>query len=280
MINPILRKDIKTTSRTFKFNLLLMVYIAIMSILSISSYSFMKNSVDFTVDAGLEWFIAFTLIEAGVFSLLAPALTASSIAGEREKQTLDILLTTTLRPRQIIVGKILTALATFTLLVVCSLPAFTPTMMFGIITMWQVIAIQLYILFCGAVIISLCVLVSSFTKSSRAANLGAYLAVFGWLVGIPIIVALITALTPIAESNIYMDVIKLVFISPGAGLAALLVSMLNMSGYGQNLFMIGKMPVWALALIIGAVVMVLSIWLAARNLDPNKNIKFKHKKKK
>ena len=63
-----------------------------------------------------------TAVELGLICLLAPALTADLISGERERQTLDLLLVTPLSRRQIVVGKLVAALGSLLLLIVLALP--------------------------------------------------------------------------------------------------------------------------------------------------------------
>jgi ABC-type transport system involved in multi-copper enzyme maturation permease subunit len=55
--------------------------------------------------------VALIFLQTGVFTLLAPALMYSSISGEREKRSWDLLLVAPISHAQIIVGKFLAALA-------------------------------------------------------------------------------------------------------------------------------------------------------------------------
>jgi ABC-type transport system involved in multi-copper enzyme maturation permease subunit len=71
---------------------------------------------------GKLFFAAVSAVELGLICLLAPALTADLISGERERQTLDLLLVTPLSRRQIVVGKLVAALGSLYLLLVLALP--------------------------------------------------------------------------------------------------------------------------------------------------------------
>ena len=64
-------------------------------------------------------------------TLLAPAFTAGIITGEREKQTYDLLMTTLLRPRSIILGKLGAALAWLLLLVLAVVPVASLSFILG-----------------------------------------------------------------------------------------------------------------------------------------------------
>ena len=63
--------------------------------------------------------------------LIMPALTAGSISGERERQTLDLMLTTCMTPADIVLGKLEAALGTMFLMVVSSLPILAMVFVYG-----------------------------------------------------------------------------------------------------------------------------------------------------
>ena len=65
---------------------------------------------------------------------IVPAVTASSISGERERQTLDLMLTTRMSAGQIVGGKLLSALSTLLLLILSSFPAVAMVFVYGGIT--------------------------------------------------------------------------------------------------------------------------------------------------
>lgn len=76
-------------------------------------------------------FIAITVVQVLMISFIVPIITAGSISLEREKQTLDILLSTNLRPISIIMGKLVTSISQVLLLIVASLPIFSFVFLFG-----------------------------------------------------------------------------------------------------------------------------------------------------
>ena len=63
-----------------------------------------------------------TSMEFLLLMFIVPAVTASSISGERERQTLDLMLTTRMSAGQIVGGKLLSALSTLVLLHLSSFP--------------------------------------------------------------------------------------------------------------------------------------------------------------
>ncbi|MFQ9208670.1 MAG: ABC transporter permease [Clostridium fessum] len=60
-----------------------------------------------------------------------PALTASSISGERERQTLELMLTTTMEPRDMVLGKLASSLVTMLVLAVSALPVQALVFVYG-----------------------------------------------------------------------------------------------------------------------------------------------------
>ena len=67
-------------------------------------------------------FESVVLIMTVLVLFFVPALCAGAIAGERERQTLATLQVTLLRPRSILLGKVVAALAYLVLLIVAALP--------------------------------------------------------------------------------------------------------------------------------------------------------------
>jgi len=62
---------------------------------------------------------------------VVPGLTSGAISGERERQTLDVLLVTPLSPGEIVVSKLLATSAFITLLVVATLPLYILAFSYG-----------------------------------------------------------------------------------------------------------------------------------------------------
>ncbi|QOJ01807.1 MAG: ABC transporter permease subunit [Phycisphaeraceae bacterium] len=70
-------------------------------------------------------------VQAGLLALLGPSMTAGSLSDERQKRTLDVLLTTPLRPWQIVMGKLMSGMMTLGILSLTSLPLLLAVRVFG-----------------------------------------------------------------------------------------------------------------------------------------------------
>ncbi len=124
-INPVFRKEAKLRVRTTRFAKVVFVYNFLLLALALLGFEMAFNIhwnsyIDYS-RAPLIYLILI-IVEMLMVIFIVPAYTAGSIAGEREKQTLDILLTTVLRPRQIIFGKLASSIGMVLLLVFSSLP--------------------------------------------------------------------------------------------------------------------------------------------------------------
>ncbi len=125
-INPIYRKELKINVRTMKMAWILFFYNLVLGFIGLfvfyltfeqgNSY----NSIDYANILNVYYVIA--VIEMSLILFIVPGLNAGAIAGERERQTLEILLTTKLKPREIILGKLAASISSVILLVVSSLP--------------------------------------------------------------------------------------------------------------------------------------------------------------
>lgn len=142
-INPILEKDLKTKLRGWRSTILICSYvILLMGILFLyfagngmfNPYGTQNFSPRMAVDA-------YNLIITFQFALLylaVPAITATSISSERERQTLDLMLVTKTPARKIIMGKIMVSLAHTMLLLVASMPVIGVVFFFGGIGFWDI----------------------------------------------------------------------------------------------------------------------------------------------
>ncbi len=80
---------------------------------------------------GQSIFAVLSVFQVILVAVMAPAFTAGQISLEREKQTLDLLISTPMRPGAIIVGKLLTALAFVVLMIVAAIPITAIVLMYG-----------------------------------------------------------------------------------------------------------------------------------------------------
>ena len=101
MMNPVLRKEAITTMRSWKTYgalVLFLVISAVGAILYIDLSMFQNRDLSFDPSAMVWLYVVLAAVQMGLVLLTAPAVAAGSISGERERQTLDLLLVTKMSP--------------------------------------------------------------------------------------------------------------------------------------------------------------------------------------
>ncbi|SFG39859.1 ABC transporter permease [Oribacterium sp. WCC10] len=181
-LNPIFLKDEITSARRLTLPALLTGVNGGLSILILMNLFYIAKSAKATGEIAYAGFLRIYYIAAVAEILLiliiTPALTASSISAERERKTLDLLLTTQLDPWDIVVGKLMGTMGTLLLLVVTSIPILATVYIYGGITFVQ-IAIFFGFLICSALFCaSVGIMVSSFISATTAATAVAYVIIF------------------------------------------------------------------------------------------------------
>ncbi len=83
---------------------------------------------------GRQVFVGLVMLEGAVCTLALPILTAGAFAGERQRGLLDSLFLTRLTNTDIVLGKLLAALAFMMLLLVCNLPVLAIVAVLGGVT--------------------------------------------------------------------------------------------------------------------------------------------------
>lgn len=125
--NPVVLKELRGRMRGNRSFIILTGYIALMSAFAMMlyfAYTTSTNGIYSTADqyAGKVLFAGVVGIELFLVCFIAPAFTASAISGERERQTYELLRTTLLSARSLVMGKLTSALSFILLLIFAGLP--------------------------------------------------------------------------------------------------------------------------------------------------------------
>ncbi|MFP4698274.1 MAG: ABC transporter permease [Eubacteriales bacterium] len=190
-MNPVLKKELKLTTRTWKIALTLLVYSSILALLGLLIFDQMIKSLAYS--SGYQQFtslyIYISVIQFGLILFIVPALTAGSISGERERQTLEIILSTPLRPFSLLLGKLLSSISTVILLVLASAPVLSFVFIFGGVTITQLLGLLLYYIVTVVFIGSIGIFFSTIFKRTTVSNVMTYGCVIALIIGTIIISA-------------------------------------------------------------------------------------------
>jgi ABC-type transport system involved in multi-copper enzyme maturation permease subunit len=152
-----------------------------------------RQSIHAMAEVASALFSAVGTLQLLAVFLFVPVFLCGVIAGEREERTLELLFTTHLSDRQIVLGKLLSRIAVAMLIILGGLPVLSLIMLFGGIApdaLWHVSAVtQLCILYAGAHAIYF----STVTRSQMGALVRTYWWMAQWLLALPAMIALIAA---------------------------------------------------------------------------------------
>lgn len=264
-LNPVLLKELKLRFRNAKsFNaivfylialtLFLLAYLVIMT--GFSGNGYFRPTESFLL------FSILTALQMGLVLFMAPALSAGAISTEREKQTLNILLTTTQSSTQIIIGKLLSSIAFLLLTLISSLPVYSVIFLFGGISPMQLILVFLFYIFTVFCIGSVGLLFSTITNKTVVSMISTY--------AVTIFLSLFTFIFYIASfagengqsafwSKFWLS------LNPFAVVISILSPDLNTLSVNGEVW---SLPLWVIYICVYAVIAVLCIYVAIKKLRP------------
>lgn len=287
-INPVLLKELKVKMRSWKAAVLIGVYNLVLLLLTIFIMRLTINNeigtpTQSTIFATYAFLVA---AQFGLIVLIAPALTAGAISGEREKQTLDILLSTTLNHGSIITGKLFASLSQVILLLVSSIPVFSIIFLYGGIGMLQLIQVYLFFILIAVTLGSIGIFFSTFIRKSTAANVLTYAVVVFLGLGTIFISVFYVQLVimPDYVNKPYNETFWVYNLNPGIALISLVVDQFQQgSGRifpGLNLTVKeGELQLWHINSIFNICLSALLLFLSAVRLNPVKRKWFKRSNK-
>ncbi len=278
-LNPIIKKDIKVTARSMKMAWGLMAYEAILAFIFIIALSILSYESDYSYQNIYSELISlFPLIgiaQIGMTALTIPIMTASSISGEKERQTFDIMLTTCLSPGAIVFGKVFSSVAEVMLYVTASIPIMALAFVLGGLSWWTLFLFLVVIFVFATLAGSIGVFCSSISRKSIVSIILAFVGYF--LVCFLTVLPMIITLSATRGDDVYDSMIFLL-LNPIMFLEEFF--MLSMTGYsvfsGETSLDAGFFtellchgPLWCI--LSGVCMLALSMFfmfLAAKRIDP------------
>lgn len=177
LANPVLVKEIKLRFRSLKSFTGILFYLVAMSIF-VFGFIFLATSLTgngfFRPAESFMLFTMMTYIQLGLILFITPGLTAGTISSEREKQTLNILLTTAQTSFQIIFGKLTSSIAFLLLMIVAGLPIYSMVFLYGGVSPGQIAVIFLFYFLTLLTIGSLGVMYSTLIRKTIVSMITTY----------------------------------------------------------------------------------------------------------
>lgn len=292
MMNPVLRRETRTTLRNWKLFVAIAVYVGI-TILVAGLY--MWNAVFFSYRGGFNpsdvmyLYILLAALQLGLVLITTPALTAGSISGERERQTLDLMLVTKMSPFSIIAGKLMSCLSLVFLMILASVPVFAIVFYFGGVSLFSLLGMTLFMLSVSCMIGAVSIFVSTLLKKTAMSMVLVYLFVGFLCVGTLILYMIFQ----LVHWNMYQEAAPAwvgfvtLLSNPGAGFVGVIDAQLgynNMSSLINMFYYVGDSFTfanyfWIFNIVFNLAVCLLFMLFAAKRIQPLKRRGTKAKKK-
>lgn len=138
-MNPVYKRESMVSARSVRLALVLMVLNGILALVALlnmySTLAQVRLTAEIQYTSFLNLYVFLAVLEFIMVIFIMPALTAGSISGERERRTLELMLTTKMTPADIVLGKLMASLSTMGLLVISSFPILAMVFVYGGVTM-------------------------------------------------------------------------------------------------------------------------------------------------
>lgn len=230
MLNPILSFSATRRMRSFKTLLIAAAYVVVMLAVTllIMGRIFGNEATFHSIRNSVTCYQAQMVTQFILILLIAPAMTSGAIAGERERQTLELLLVTNTRSFRIVIGKAMESFAMLALLIVCGFPVMCLTMVAGAVTLPQILIGELFLLLIAFASVSVGVFSSTLARSTVASGVISYLILLaiGGLTLIPLIMDF-----PVEVTSVVYDTSSLAALAPGDALKMISPVLLCNPGY-------------------------------------------------
>lgn len=218
-LNPIVKKDLQVTARSMRLSwglfayeaVLLMAFLLTLLIIQEQASSIYGNSNIYSYLVSLFPVLAVT--QVCIVALIVPILTASAISGEKERQTFDIMLTTSMSPLSIVLGKLISAVIKILFFVAAGLPIMALSFVVGGLGWSALFYFLLTILLLSVFSGSVGICCSAFCKRSISASILSFVLYFVIMAGtfLPLLPAAILGKSSMGESMLFLLFNPIVF---------------------------------------------------------------------
>ncbi len=189
-VTTIMVKELRSRMRGRRAFIVLTVYLGILALITYGVYVVVAPNVggfggqaNASALIGQSIFIVLSIFQLILVAFIAPAFTAGQISLEREKQTLDLLISTPMRPAAIVIGKLAAALAFVVLMIVAAIPITAIVLMYGGASVDDIVRQQVVLLATALLLGAIGLFFSALLKRTQAATVLTYITMLALTVG-------------------------------------------------------------------------------------------------
>ena len=186
-INPIYEREHRVSTRSVKLSMSILIFnfivaaVTLIEMNEVVDYARKTSIIDYT--SFLQIFKIVIFLPAILLIFVAPSFISGSISDERQRGTLEILLTTKMTARSIVFGKFLSLFASIMLILVSQLPIMAILFLYGGISVLDIIKLVINFVVFVILIISMGIFCSSIVVKTSVATALVYSTVLGLFVG-------------------------------------------------------------------------------------------------
>lgn len=190
--NPIMLKELRSRMRGSRAFLVLTLYllfmVALIGVIYIPiTYAVRTGGGPDQADVGKFVFGMILLVQMFLVTFITPAFTAGAISGEKQNQSYDLLRTTLLTPRQLVTGKILSALSYVFLLIFASVPLQGIAFFLGGIALPELLIAEMLMLVSAAAFALIGLYFSALMRTTIGSTVATYAAALFLTIGLPVL---------------------------------------------------------------------------------------------
>lgn len=173
--NPIVKKDLQVTARSMRLSWGLFAYDAVLVLAFLLALAVIQAESDSYYSSRniysylIYLFPVLAVAQVCIVALIVPIITASSISGEKERQTFDIMLTTCMSPLSIVLGKVISAVIRILFFVAAGMPVMALAFVVGGLAWSSLAYFVLTIILLSVLSGSIGIFCSSFCRRSISA---------------------------------------------------------------------------------------------------------------
>jgi ABC-type transport system involved in multi-copper enzyme maturation permease subunit len=228
----IMVKELRSRMRGRRAFVVLTVYLGLLALITYGVYLVVAPNVrdagfgnlggqaNASAIIGQSIFSVLSIFQLILVCFIAPAFTAGQISLEREKQTLDLLVSTPLRPGAIVIGKLAAALAFVVLMIVAAIPITAIVLMYGGASVGDIVRQQVVLLSTALVLGAVGLFFSAWLKRTQAATVLTYIVMLALTLGTGMLFVFWTILAIQGDDGFVQDTSQrapeqLLYLNPG-----------------------------------------------------------------
>lgn len=287
LANPVLSKEVRGRMRGNRAMVIITTYLSIIGLVTllvylsvVSSVSFGSSNLDTGRRVGQAIFLSVMVMALAQVCVITPSLTSSSISGERERQSYDLLVTTLLSSWHIVIGKLISALAFAALLIISVLPLAALSFLFGGVSGIEMVLGVVGLAITALICASMGIMWSTIMRTTQSSMVMAQVTVLMWLLGIPFLFVILSTLIfeqdtlrNLSETPFFMYIAGAIFCSHpflALGFSRDLIERGENPFYfvwrtGPNVELLVPAP-WLAFLVIGLLVSLLFLGISVRKV--------------